>query len=285
MKKTKIFKKLFTEQELKENLQEARSKLQKELENRNFTIAAFYSFDIAYIYEFLGDKKKAEYHYQTTIEYVNRAEFKFLWITQECLLALGKHKQALEITLNDPHHTNLELANLYEKAGEYDLSRQLCAELAMEQSEKASKSTFFKPHFLQNASDLWSKACNVKKTREYNQGALQAWEKMKGSSKSLHPIEKAWLLEEVGYIYEKAGNYETALTDYKKAKSTYEEAYIEDITCTLTHQIDGDWDYYKEDFFRVQFLGLRMFKLRVEHPMKYDYRRIRFRILNLKEQT
>jgi tetratricopeptide (TPR) repeat protein len=55
-------------------------------------------------------------------------------------------------------------------------------------------------------------------------------------------------LEEVGYIYEKAGKFETAIEYYEKAKQMYELAYEEDPASVYTHQIDGDWDYYKEIF-------------------------------------
>jgi tetratricopeptide (TPR) repeat protein len=91
------------------------------------------------------------------------------------------------------------------------------------------------------------------------------------------------LHEEVGYIYEKAGKFETALKYYEKARSKYEDAYTKDPGIVFTHQVDGDWDYYK-GFFYVQFLGQRMFRLRVEYSMKYDYRRIKYRTLNLEDQ-
>jgi tetratricopeptide (TPR) repeat protein len=284
MKKTEPFRKFFSMRELEENLQEAQSRLQKELKNKDFTIAAFYSFDVAYIYELLRNRKKAEHYYRTTLYYLDRATVQFLWVRQECLLALGEYQEALETALNDPHHSKLELAELYRKAGEYEISRQLFAELAMEKSEEIIWDMFFKPHFLQETSDLWSKACNMEKAREYNLQALEVWEKMKDTiQEPMELVEEAWLYEEVGYIYEKAGKFETALKYYEKAKSKYKEAYTEDPHAVFTHQVDGDWDYYQGNFF-VQFLGLRIYKLRVEHPMKYDHRRIRYRILNLKEQ-
>jgi len=39
--------------------------------------------------------------------------------------------------------------------------------------------------------------------------------------RSLHSIEEAWLFEEVGYIYEKAGEFEKALEYYKMAEAKY----------------------------------------------------------------
>ena len=284
MEKTEILKKLFAEQELREYLEEALNSLQAELDGKDYSIAVFYSFDAAYIYELLGDRRKAEHYYQITLNYLNHTKYKWLGIRIECLRALGRHQEALEPAVNDPHYSKLNLAEIYRRAGEYEISRQLFAELAMEKSEEIIWDMLFRPHVLQEASDLWSKACNTEKTREYNQQALKAWEEMKDTiQEPMELVEEAWLCEEVGYIYEKAGKFETALEYYEKAKSKYEEAYTEDPDAVFTHQVDGDWDFYK-GFFYVQFLGLRMFRLRVEHPMKYDSRRIKYRILNLEDQ-
>lgn len=285
MKKMQNLRRLFTEQELVEDLQKANVRLDKELKKKDFTIATFYSFDIAYIYELLGNKKKAEHHYQNTLRYLDHADFKFLRIRIECLRALGKHKEALEAALDDSHYTKLGLAKLYEKAGKPDVAREIYTELAIEHSKKAIESMFFKPHFLQYASDLWERAQNLEKARKYNERAVEAWERMRDKKeRPLHTIEEAWLYEEVGYIYEKADKFEIAMEYYEKSKEIYELAYEEDPAAVYTHQVDGDWDYYKEIFFYLQLFGTRIFKLRVENPMKYDYRRIRYRILNLKEQ-
>jgi hypothetical protein len=67
-----------------------------------------------------------------TEQELDRAEFQPLWIRIECLNALGDHKEALEVLLNDPHHTRLGLAELYEKVGKYDTARETYAELATE---------------------------------------------------------------------------------------------------------------------------------------------------------
>ncbi len=189
----------------------------------------------------------------------------------------------MEVALNDFNHTKLEIAKYYERAGKHDVARKLFAEVAIEQSKKINECEFFKPHVLQKVSDLWSKAQDAEKACTYNERAVEAWEKSDAFERSLYLVEEAWLYEEVGYIYEKAGNFEMAMHYYQKAKPTYEQTYTEDPTATGAHQVDGDWDFYRE-YFYVQFLGIRMFKLRVEHPMKYDVRRIRYRILNLEEQ-
>ena len=133
---------------------------------------------------------------------------------------------------------------------------------------------------------MWARAQNPEEAQKYNEQAIETWEKMKDTmERPLHTIDEAWLFEEVGYIYEKAGKFEIAIEYYKKAKQMYELAYEEDPPAVYTHQIDSDWDYYKGIFFYLQFLGTRMFKLRVENPMKYDFRRIKYRILNLEEQV
>jgi tetratricopeptide (TPR) repeat protein len=286
MEKIEILRKLFAGQELREYLEEVLNSLQAELDSKDYSIAVFYSFDAAYIYELLGDRRKAEHYYQTTLDYLNHAKFQWLGIRIECLRALGRHQEALETALNDPAHIKLRVAALHEDVGKCSIARDLYTKLAIEQSKKADEvKGFFQLHHLQEASDLWDRARNRSKTLAYNQRAVEAWEKMKDTIPEPRKlIEEAWLYEEVGYIYEKAGKFETALKYYEKAKSKYEEAYTEDPESVIDYQIDGDWDFYKEYFFYVQFLGLPMYKLRVEHPMKYDHRRIRYRILNLKEQ-
>ncbi len=284
MEKIKIPKKFFAEQELREYLEEALKSLQAKLDRKDYSIAVFYSFDAAYLYELLGDRRKAEHYYQITLDYLNHSKYQWLGIRIECLHALGRDREALETALNDPLYSKLSLAELYRKVGKCEISRQLFAELAIEKSEEVVWDMFFKPHFLQETSDLWSKACNIEKAREYNWQAVEAWEKIKDTLEGPRElVEEAWLYEEVGYIYEKAQKFETALKYYEKAKSKYEDAYTEDPDAVFTHQVDGDWDYYS-GFFYVQFLGQRTFRLRVEHPMKYDYRRIKYRILNLEDQ-
>jgi tetratricopeptide (TPR) repeat protein len=284
MEKNEILKKLFAERELREYLEEALKSLQEELYSKDYSIAVFYSFDAAYIYELLGDRRKSEHYYQTTLDYLNHSKYQWLGIRIECLRALGRDREALETALNDPHYSKLNLAELYRKAGKCEISRQLFAELAIKKSEETIWDMFFKPHFLQETSDLWSRACNIEKAREYNKQAVEAWEKIKDTIEGpMELVEEAWLYEEVGYIYEKTHKFATALKYYEKARSKYEDAYTKDPGVVFVHQVDGDWDYYG-GFFYVQFLGQRMFRLRVEHPMKYDYRRIKYRTLNLEYQ-
>ncbi|MBU7046479.1 MAG: hypothetical protein HXS54_08585 [Theionarchaea archaeon] len=55
-----IFRSLFTEEELRKNLQEALMNIARELNEKDYRIAAFYSLDVAHMYGFLGDREKAE---------------------------------------------------------------------------------------------------------------------------------------------------------------------------------------------------------------------------------
>jgi len=84
-------------------------------------------------------------------------------------------------------------------------------------------------------------------------------------------------------IYEKAGEFDTALEYYKRAEVKYEQAYTEDITSTEVNQVDGDWDDYW-GFFVNQIPDFRLIYFRSDGPEENDYRRIKYRILNLKEQ-
>ena len=98
--------------------------------------------------------------------------------------------------------------------------------------------------------------------------------------RSLHPIEEAWLYEEVGYIYEKAGNLRTALEYYREAESKYKQAYIEDADSTEANQLDGDWDDYW-GFFVHQIPDFRLIYFCLDGSEENDYRRIKCRILSL----
>ncbi|MBU7017769.1 MAG: hypothetical protein HXS44_09680 [Theionarchaea archaeon] len=143
--------------------------------------------------------------------------------------------------------------------------------------------SFWRPHYLQKAADLWEKAELPEMAHRYGKEAVEAWEKIKENiEKDLEPIEEAWLYEEVGYIYEKAGRFKTALEYYEKAKSKYEEAY-KDPHAVFTYQVDGDWNDYW-GFFAQQISDFRLIYFLPDGPEENDYRRIKYRILNLKDQ-
>ena len=283
MEYSKMVKALFTKRELERLLQKSCYRLQQELKRKDFSIVAFYGHDVARIYQLLGEVEKAQSYYEKTLGYVGQSKYQWLWIRQKCLIALGRSEEAKKVALNDPHITKYGLARLYEEIGDHAPAETLYAELAAQHSKKADESTYFNPQRYQYASDLWEKAHNMKEARIYNQKAVEAWETIGPEKESLHSIEKAWLHEEVGYIYQKAGNSKTAMDYYRKAWAYYREAYTIDVTATETNQVDGDWDFYAP-WFSVQVPVDIVLKFRCEHPMKYDQRRMKYRKLSLKEK-
>jgi tetratricopeptide (TPR) repeat protein len=282
MKPTKIFRSLFAEEELRKNLQEAFMNLARELNEKDYRIAAFYSLDVAHIYDLLGDREKAEEYYRTTIEYLNQADFQPLWIRLECLRALGRYEDAVEAALNSPHHSKIELAELYREIGNLSIAQEIYAELASRQlCDPDVLEPFLYPQCLQHISDLWEKAEDAEKAREFNRRAREAWEKIEGNlRKNLYPIEKAWLYEGVGHMYEKAPDFKKAMDYYQRAREKYHQAYKEEYRASSeTHHDDGDWDYYAQYFYTQlpETLMIRFY----EYFMKYNFRRIAYRILNL----
>jgi hypothetical protein len=284
MEYSEVVKALFTRQELERLLQKSRHGLQEDLKGHNFSGAAFYSLDMARLHRFLGEPEKAQSQYEKTLEYVEQSEYPWLWTRLECLIALGRKEEAREITLNNPRLWKNGLATVYEELGDHDLAQTLYAELAAEHSKEADESTYFQPQQFQYASDFWEKAGNLKKARSYNQKAVEAWQRTSPEKESLRPIERAWLHEEIGYIYWKTGNSETARGYYRKAWAYYREAYTEDREATVDHQFDGDWDFYAP-WFSVQIPHNIVLKFRCEHPMRYDQRRMRYRKLSLRESV
>jgi tetratricopeptide (TPR) repeat protein len=280
---SEIVKALFTKRELKRLLQTSRCRLQQELERKDFSIATFYSFDIVRIYQFLGEPEKAQSQCEKTLEYVEQSKHQWKGIRRKCLIALGRKEEARETALNDPYPTKKLFAHLYEELGDYDLAQTLYAELAAEHSKEADESTYFQPQRFQYASDFWEKAHNMKEAQTYNQKAVEAWERIGPEKKSLYSIEKAWLHEEVGYIYQKAGKPEIAMDFYRKAWGYYRDAYMVDVTATGANQMDGDWDFYAP-WFSEQIPHDIVFEFRCEHPMRYDQRRMRYRKLSLEER-
>jgi tetratricopeptide (TPR) repeat protein len=275
---------LFTKRELERILHKSLSRLEKELEEKDYSFATFYSFDIARIYRFLGEREKAQVQYDVTLEYEEQSKHPRLWIKQECLIALGRNEEGRKVALNDSHSSKHGLALMYEEIGDYDLARTIYLELAAKHSKEADGSTYFQPQLFQYASDFWEKAGNKGESRVYNQKAVEAWERVRSGEESHISIERAWLHEEVGYIYQKAGNPETAIEFYRKAWACYREAYMVDVTATGANQEDGDWDFYVP-WFSVQIPTLIVFEFSCEHPMRYDQRRMRYRKLSLKEST
>jgi tetratricopeptide (TPR) repeat protein len=281
-----IIRKLFTEQEREESFKNGSENLSKELQNKNYLNSAIYSLDIAHICEIAGDREKADHCFRTALECLDRADHQPLWVRLDCLSGLGNYEKALQAALNSGIPIHPGLALLYEKAGKYDIAQELYSELALGQCHiPYDGEAYLYPHFLQYTSDLWEKAHKAEEVHRFNRQALKAWEKVHNNiERSLYPIEVAWLHEEVGYIYEKAGKFEIAMDYYKNARKEYEMANKEEyIISSGAHQVDGDWDYYMK-YFSLQLPGIEIIKSITGYFMKYHLKRIEYRILNLKEQ-
>ncbi len=296
MEPREILRKLLTREELEESLRKALKDLQGYLEmirspkkdpfNQAYRMAAFRSLDIAHIYDLMGDREKAEFYYRSTLDYLDCANFQPLWIRLESLRALGKYNEALDAAVSSPHHSKIELAELYREAGSYEIAQKIYAELALKQHcDPERMENFIYPQCLQFISDLWEKANNTEKAREYNQLALRFWEKVENNiERSLYPIEEAWLYEGTGHIYERAGDVARALKYYQKALEKYELANREEYRASSeTHYEDGDWNHYA-GYFYTQLPETLMLNLKSEYFMKFHLRRIRYRILKLKMQ-
>ena len=99
MSKTNI-RKSFTEKELKENLQKAYDSLQRELNDKDYQMAAFYSFDIAHIYGLTSNRKKAREYYTYTLEYLDQTNFQPHWTK------LGSFSQANRLSHSETRRTH-----------------------------------------------------------------------------------------------------------------------------------------------------------------------------------
>ena len=284
MEYSEIIVALFTRRELERLLHKSCSRLKQYLERKDFSTVTFYSFDIARLYRFLGEKEKAQSQFEKTLEYEEQSKYPWIHIRVKCLIALGRKEEAREVALNSPYPTKRWLATVYGELGDYDIAHTLYATLAAEHSKEADESTYFQPQRFQYASDLWEKAGNIMESRTYNQKAVEAWERVGPEEESPVSVEKAWLHEEVGYIYQKAGNPGAAMDYYRKAWAYYREAYMIDVTATETNQFDGDWDFYAP-WFSEQIPRDIVFEFRCEHAMKYDQRRMRYRKLSLEERV
>jgi tetratricopeptide (TPR) repeat protein len=282
--KEDILRNLFTERELKRKLSRAQHELQKYLKSKDYRMAAFRALDTAHVYALLHDSQEADHYYKAALDYLDNTELQPLWVRLECLIALGKSEEALNIASTDPHYTVLGLALLHEKIGKNDTARNLYREVAARESVKKESKTSLRPHFLQYLSDLWEKAQDLERARFFNEKAVQTWEETKDTrDDSLAPIEEAWLHEEVGYIYQKAAQFKTAMDYYQKAKTMYRKAYTEDPTATGAHQVDGDWDSYGKWFY-MQLPELDMIEFGFERLWKFDSKRLKYRILMLQEK-
>ena len=282
-----VIMKLYTPEEIQKKINEHMNKYEDSRIKNDYKSMISTCYDIACLYELLNDKEKSGYYYQKVIDEWNAHPDKFAEsVYINTLKKLHLPKEALKVVLKNPRKWGIEtLALLYEELGNHGEALLLYAGMAT-CSYKIARvhHPFWRPHYFQEAADLRERAQHTEIVSIYNQQAVKAWEKVKDNiGDHLELIEKAWLLEEVGYIYEKAEKFETAMEYYEKSKALYEQAYDEDPTAVSTHHIDGDWDEYW-GFFIHQIPDFRFVHFHLDGPEENDYRRMKYRILNLKEQ-
>jgi len=282
-----LFKKLYTNQELQHKIEDYIEKYKQVRTENDYRSAASVCYDLGRLYEILKDKEKSRFYYQKVVDEWNAHPDKVTdHLCVSALRALNKPKKALEVVFLHPQKWMLVvLALLYEERGRKKEAQLIYAGLSYYSYQLSEvRYSFWRPHYLQEASDIWTRIESPDYALKYNQKAVAAWEEIKDNiQRSLALIEEAWLYEEVGYIYEKAGEFETAMDFYQKAQSKYQKAYTKEPTAVGAHQIDGDWNRYFK-FFIYQIPDFGFIHFRCEHPGDNDYRRIKYRILNLEEQ-
>ncbi len=286
-----IIKKLYTREELEGKIERYMKEYEKHENKNEYKYMASTCSEIACIHEILEDKEKSNYYYEKIVEIQNAHPDEF--VDLECISALRRlqrSEEALKMVLSDPKSWGVEtLAHLYEDVGRKEESIIIYSGLAHCAYELHRVcSPFWKPHYLREAADLHEKAQNYDRVSEYTKAAVEEWEKNKDTiDNSLYVIEEAWLNEEVGYIYEKAGQLDVAMEHYQKAKSRYELAYTEEhVSSTEVRYVEffSDWWSKYYDFFIRQIPDFRLIHFKYESDMANDRRRITYRILNLEEK-
>ena len=202
------------------------------------------------------------------------------------MLILGKIDDALKIMLENPHECSLFLlAEMYKNLGRKPEAQLIYSDISYFYYRLSSGyHLLWQPHYIQAGSDYCLRAQLVNRTKTYNQKAVESWEKMKPMIEKKVPVEKAWLYEEIGYIYEKANRLIDAIKYYQKAQKHYESAYTDRFTdSTEINYLDGDWPIYNE-LFPSQIPDYRLIYFRADGYEKNDFRRMKYRILILKEK-
>ena len=278
-------KKLYTREELESKIKEYTEKYEKHKSKNDYEFMTFICNDIARCFEIKEEKEKAEFYYQEIVDIWHIHPGKFVdWKCVGALRLLQRPEEALKIVLSNPSMWGVEtLAHLYEELNRKEEAIIIYSSLATF-SFKLSEAyyPFWRPHYLQEAADLYEKAQDIEMVRRYNERAVEAWEEIKDNIKRpLYAIEEAWLYEEVGYIYEKASKLEIAAEYYQRAQSRYGKAHSEEPHIVAAHHIDGDWKDYL-GFFTYQIPDFRL--IHFDSLEENDCRRIKYRILNLEKQ-
>lgn len=284
-----VINKLYSQEELRHKIESNIEKLKQYRAKEDYPSIISIYYDIGRLYEILGDKEESKYYYEKIINEWNiHPDDSVDYICIDVLKVLNRPEEALKIVLEHPVRWDPDiLADLYKKMGREKEARLIYfrkAHFSLKLSQAyCLRAPFWQPHYLQKTADLYEKAQNFEKTHIYNKKAVKMWEKVKNNiQKSLELIEEAWLYEEVGYIYEKAGKLKNAMRYYKNAQKKYKEAYSTDPEAVYTNQLDGEWDRYFE-FFTEHMIKKRLIYFYSDGPKENDYRRIKYRMLNLEE--
>ena len=281
-----VIEELYAREEIQDRINKYMKKYKEYKRKNDYSSMISECNNIAIFLEILGNNEKSKYYYQKIADecHAHLREVPH----HSCISALEvlqRPEEALKIVLSNPRMWNIEtLAHLYEKVDRKAEAIVLYSGLANHSLELSEAYyPFWRPYYLQDTANLREKAQDPIKVRIYNKKAVEAWAKIESNiDKPLESIEEAWLYEEVGHIYEKAERLETAMKYYERAKSKYEQAHTEDPTAVAAHHFDGDWnDYF--GFFVHQIPDFRLIYFRSDSMEENDYRRIKYRILNLEE--
>jgi len=281
-----IIASLYKKEELTTSILHHKKNLEKYEKIENFNAVAYECFDIGCLYEIKGNKNLSQEYYQKAINCTKKARKMSNATYINALLILGKIDDALDVILENPHECSLFLlAVVYENLGRKPEAQLIYSDISYFYYRLSSGyHLLWQPHYIQAGSDYCLKAQLVDRAKIYNQKAVEAWEEMKNSVKENLPIEKAWLFEEIGYIYENADRLIDAMRYYQDAQKQYESAYTDKFTdSTEVNYLDGDWSIYNE-LFPSQIPDYRLIYFRADGYKKNDFRRIKYRILNLEEK-
>lgn len=286
--KNPIIRKLYTPEEIQRKVIEHTEKYKRYKTKNDYSSILSEYLSLATIMEIKEEKEMSEYYCQRIVDEWHahlRGVPHYSYIS--ALEMLCRPEEALTTVLSNPRMWDImTLARLYEEVGRNEEAIIIYSGLAqcsLELSE--AYHPFWRPHYLQKASDLHEKAQDGEIVHRYNERAVEAWEEVRDNIQMpLYLIEEAWLYEEVSYIYEKAGKLKTAQKYYQKAKSRYEKAHTEEPHSVAAHHIDGNWKDYFE-LFAYQIPDFRLIHFHSDCPEENDYRRIKYRILNLENQV
>jgi len=204
------------------------------------------------------------------------------------LMSLGKYNEVLQMMLTKGNWHKHAIAEIYEKKGDIEEARNLYRTGAQEYEKKTiGDEWYFRPQYYQDASDLWERAGDIKKAKENNKKAIQSWLELRNKlEENEPPIHLGWLYEEVGYIYEKGGDFKEAFRYYNAAEEKYKLAYSKKHeTDTSAYKADQTWSYRVDEHFFIQIPEMSEWGFYMDYKSgDPDFKRIKFRKLLLEEK-